>query len=113
MSDGCFCSTGPGEHLQAILTMLVSPDTVWSEAEPWADARIRALAACLMDQLVAQPGAMSDLAACLRDSEASCWAEQLAAVSYGDPFFGACVSLTLLPCMPSEVQVISCFTSVV
>lgn len=27
------------------------------------------------------------------------------AVSYGDPFFEACLTLTLLPCTPQEVQV--------
>ena len=58
-----------------------------------------------MDLLLAQPDALPGLAACMRDSDATCWAEQLAAVSYGDPFFGACVCLSLLPCMPSEVQV--------
>lgn len=78
---------------------------MFADAEPWADARVRALAACLMDCLLAQPGALPGLAACIRDSDATAWAEQLAAVSYGDPFFGACVSLTLLPCMLPEVQV--------
>lgn len=58
-----------------------------------------------MDRLLARPGALPSLAACTRDSDATCWAEQLAAVSYGDRFFGACLSLTLLPCMSSEAQV--------
>ena len=88
--------------------MLISPEAACAEAEPWADARTRALAACLMDVLLARPETLGGLAACLRDSDATCWAEQFAAVSYGDPFFGACVSLALLPCMPPDVQVTPC-----
>lgn len=94
-----------GVQLKAVIDLLLSPDSAFAEAEPWADARVRALAACLMDGLLARPGAQPSLAACIRDSDATCWAEQLAAVSYGDPFFGACLSLTLLPCMSPEVQV--------
>ncbi|KAK9841206.1 hypothetical protein WJX74_001891 [Apatococcus lobatus] len=94
-----------GIQVKAIIDLLLSADSVSAEAEPWADMRIRALSACLMDTLLSQPGALPSLAACIRDSDATAWAEQLAAVSYGDPFFGACVSLTLLPCMLPEVQI--------
>ena len=85
-------SADPGQQVKAVINLLLSPDSPFAEAEPWADARVRALAACLLDCLLARPGALAGLAGCMRDSDAACWAEQLAARLIRGPILrGLCV----------------------